>query len=654
MLSVQDSGQPARAGSPEAPPPAPTSPSPPDFTNVSDILGGRRVLFPVVDLMITQPNADDSLPLAQLSQTALFTDDGGQGEGPGCNNMKAPPDQNGFQTTVNIGRLYNLPNDVVVTVTSEGVIIGSWGEVFCDNTLLPSSPVPGSAPNPGAMPAGDFTGDGFTDFAVLFGSTPYIVTARDVNNTSAGVFWSDAGTPPFPATGLAALAAGDFDGDGNDELAMISTPFDISSCQDAQPCINVTIYNVQATSNNGQLERIHLVNIGSTQFTGIELPCVAGISATAGAFNGATNPNTGILQDQLLIAYSAGLMVQGVCFGSKTNLASIGATAQSTDPPSLEVSLADQLATDLGANIGGLASGHLDFFAPEEQAVLLTSDLGLSEASSYINIVTLDPALNIGIANSAPMRFANFKFGKPLGVALGNFDQVTDPNTPLALEVAVLTAEADSSSSEQPFNGAYTYTVNPANNFALSEVDYGYYGIFNSNQATPPSISSGDLQGRSILLGEPTKLTVEHVQPQLVLGMPPMHVDWVTDANGMGPAVLNLSAVLSSFYSSYESSDNTTVSSSSQNTTSWTPCRVGDNQRGFSVGKCGDRQRQRQRQPKRRLYARQDGREAERHLCDQLVQRVGGDRLRRQRVVQRRAPQPLHLSGHRADGVSGR
>ena len=48
-------------------------------------------------------------------------------------------------------------------------------------------------------------------------------------------------------------------------------------------------------------------------------------------------------------------------------------------------------------------------------------------------------------------------------------------------------------------------------------------------------LAAGDLQGRSIPLGPPEKLTITgQIQPDTILGVPPMHVDWITPAGGTG------------------------------------------------------------------------------------------------------------------------
>ena len=70
------------------------------------------------------------------------------------------------------------------------------------------------------------------------------------------------------------------------------------------------------------------------------------------------------------------------------------------------------------------------------------------------------------------------------------------------------------------------------------------------------NLAVGDLQGRSHALGAPEKVTVTgSIQPQVILGLPPMHIDFIQDANSVPngtPAVLNLTAMPSKYFSQYQ------------------------------------------------------------------------------------------------------
>ena len=88
------------------------------------------------------------------------------------------------------------------------------------------------------------------------------------------------------------------------------------------------------------------------------------------------------------------------------------------------------------------------------------------------------------------------------------------------------------------------------------------------------TLATVDLQGRSLLLGPPQKVTVtSNIQPQVVLGMPPMHIDFIQDANSLPngtPTELNLTAVPSIFNAQYETQQSGSNQSSNTNTTSYT------------------------------------------------------------------------------------
>ena len=129
-----------------------------------------------------------------------------------------------------------------------------------------------------------------------------------------------------------------------------------------------------------------------------------------------------------------------------------------------------------------------------------------------------------------------------------------------------------------------TYNVNPAGNFAISPgLGAALLGCANV-QGQWAGIATGDTQGRSLILGPPSKLTAKHTQPELILGAPPMHVDYVTPANSSGPIVLNLSAVPQGFNSSYKTTVTNSTQSSRQATTSYTNAVNASTSVGFKFG----------------------------------------------------------------------
>ena len=81
--------------------------------------------------------------------------------------------------------------------------------------------------------------------------------------------------------------------------------------------------------------------------------------------------------------------------------------------------------------------------------------------------------------------------------------------------------------------GVTLYNVDPQR-FFVSTLDT----LALPSSAMPPTsaglyqnLAVGDLQGRSQALGAPEKVTVTgSIQPQVILGLPPMHIDFIQDA----------------------------------------------------------------------------------------------------------------------------
>jgi hypothetical protein len=79
-----------------------------------------------------------------------------------------------------------------------------------------------------------------------------------------------------------------------------------------------------------------------------------------------------------------------------------------------------------------------------------------------------------------------------------------------------------------------------------------------------------DSQGRSLRLGAPTKVVIDHrSQPSVVLGVPPMHIDFIAPARQTTPQLFNVSAIPDGYFTQYQTDQSQGNQSSSQNTTSW-------------------------------------------------------------------------------------
>ena len=169
----------------------------------------------------------------------------------------------------------------------------------------------------------------------------------------------------------------------------------------------------------------------------------------------------------------------------------------------------------------------------------------------------------------------NAIFQRQAGVAIGRFDPA-DPSagtTDFNQQIAVLYDILDSGQLTS-HAAVRLYTVNPPTSFTpvwkwTTDINGPIEGVL----VAPLQV--GDLQGRSLLLGAPEKTTVaNHTQPDTVLGMPPMHVDYIvppdSSTNNPPPEVLNVNVFPDSFNTAYSFQTTTSAQASRQSSTSYT------------------------------------------------------------------------------------
>lgn len=108
--------------------------------------------------------------------------------------------------------------------------------------------------------------------------------------------------------------------------------------------------------------------------------------------------------------------------------------------------------------------------------------------------------------------------------SVGNFDHQNGNNTHNpALQLETYTQDA--------VNGAVALNIFNITPSQKSDWLQGVSENFLLNQSGIIATASavGDLQGRSLRLGSPEIVTIpQQIQPDIVLGLPPMHIDWVT------------------------------------------------------------------------------------------------------------------------------
>lgn len=516
----------------------------PNYSGVTDILGGRRLIFPDDDLFVTQVPTNLNGDVSNIYVKAS----GDKFTG-GLNTVNdiAPPSN--FAT--GIGRMYNLPYDVIVTVLGDGIYSSTNNQQFSFPTGI------GGQPTQNVIAKADFTGDGFDDFAFIDTShgAIQIFTAADVNDQNKGFVYA---TPvPLPAGTMCqgplaalpcALAAGDFDGSGVNELALASM---------AQTGIEIDVYKPQVTTGaDGKISSLSLTHIGQTLIADSN---AFSLTLTAGVYSGATASN-GILLSQLVVMY--GDVLWGP-LGSYEKIHLQPINIAPATPPDVTLTLANNYTfpgrfhTLLEMQI---KSGYLDFSSNTEQLVAMQQqDNSRFNQPRYgtLYVLTLDSSLNISQASSLTGGFESAISGSVFwtDIGLGNFDQPSALGASLSLEVAILNFVKTSPENNCTTENLEIVHIDPANNFKLSPVPGSetLIGLENQCWVAPlysldTELATGDIQGRSAVLGTPSVFQVQHIDPQLVLGAPPTHIDYITPDGKSPPEVFNVSAVPLGFF----------------------------------------------------------------------------------------------------------
>jgi hypothetical protein len=343
---------------------APVNAGGPDFSKVNDILQGRRTLFPSEDIIVSQSGSFEPT-ITTLLQTT--------GDAISSQTPYTIAPLNKFSSLVTTSApMFNLPRDVVVTVIEgETNLIDQIGG-FNQNFTNPLTGLPGLL---NTNTVTDLTGNGFADVAFLsmVPRSLNTMTAADTNDLSQGFFY---GTPvPVDFVGPYGLAAGDFDGDGVNEIALAYT---------SGNSIVVAIYKPNATTNpeGNKVTSLTLTQVGSTS---VPFPSASNgwLALTAGAYGGLPNP-------RLVLVYTN---------GSQTNVQPITVTPTSNSTQ-VTLKLAPLFTLAQNSTTAIFAqSGYLDFFDNAEQVVLDVQ----GNASKTIDVLTFDANLNVTLASSLPV-----------------------------------------------------------------------------------------------------------------------------------------------------------------------------------------------------------------------------------------------------------
>lgn len=517
----------------------------PDYSQVSDFLDGRRTLLAINDLTIgglVLPTSDGT----KIDEKNLYTLPGYDPK------LKNPAEI--------FARMFNTPIDTLVYV--QGSTIYAVDPVSKNSTSLALNLLPDEF-SEALIAVGDFRGDGFSEVVLALKSEMRIISAVNPFDFSKGLQSGPVFKPAFykSSDSKTAIAVGDFRGDGRREIALA---LELKTFPG--------IIRVQALSVDPKTLQFELRNNESNNFSDAH---VTGVSAAAGKFGSTSH-------DQLVLAYYnerlRQLQIKSFDFDS-----------------ALRPILKHHVVADLPA--GGeviLNKGRFDPSSPYDQ---LAMKYNLGRDNVRLGVISFDNALRFRL----PQLTVAPVFCSTPGLAVGNFSRTEavpqDPSKTQASFRLQLAIQTDNCAGRDM--GLNIFNVNPPG--APSEDFIVERQSAFSKTTNDPTwlkylnapIVAGDVQGRSFILGDPSKVVLEDTdQPSVITAMPPMHVDFISPVGGGDTVVLNLSAIPDGFRTLYETTSSEEKESTTTNTTSWSfgaqqkvsaELEIGDVEGGFGA-----------------------------------------------------------------------
>jgi hypothetical protein len=426
--------------------------------------------------------------------------------------------------------------------------------------------------------SGRFIGNGYDQ--MVFAATSYGFPVRQITFQAIG-----AVDPNNTASGIRVGAAALTINNASTIYAMTSGVFTDALAGEPPPNAQIAVLSGNPTNGTGLTLSLYSVTSNLTIVPGATLNLSLGsdgsgtlpsISIASGRFSGGNH-------DQIVVAY-AGPNPSNPAM-SPVKLVTIDFTTAGVP---VQRTTYDSAASVQDKALGGpsavlLQPARFDWFGNSAQVALSTFSY-LSTPGNYqngtgqIQIIQFDAALN---ASSGPAYSTSGEIYHYATTA-GRFDRMqanpipppaTEPNPNLQLaDVSVYTAGRSSQIIEMNL-----YNVDPAT-LAISKIwtseVFPYQYVPSSPTGFPSqaiTLNAADMQGRSVAIGPPEKATITgHIQPDLILGLPPMHVDWITPAEGGAAKVQNVSVYPQSFNTEYTFETNSGTSSSITGTTSYT------------------------------------------------------------------------------------
>jgi hypothetical protein len=507
----------------------------PDYSTKTDFLNGRRVLLQVDDIVLfgeTQrdKNYRDMGFNFYNSTNSTFAK-------PANNPISSTAVTPGIRSKVAYGRWWESNVDMPALIFHEDL---PWITLVLDRRInSPHGLVPsGDQADVRCQLVADYTGDGYDD--LIIGTTGsngtaqiVLASASDVTKPSAPAFG-----PPLTVAPCMAMAQSDLDGNGQFELVYVSGT--------ATYGLQITIYAFDP--------KTWTFSQAST-FTpktpeGTSSAPIRHASITAGNFK---TDNT----QQLALAYAPD--------ETQTIIKTI-------DVRSLQMFEGDRYETGSWPRVDGIIGLQAErLFATQATDSLVFffawhGNAGYKDAANkYLKVFSVDPTLKL-----TPHKNYDFStYDCVYDYAIGNFDyHITDPNnanqTELSMDkqLALVGGNCDNPSTVD------IHVLTLASDFTEKTTSSTVPSPFPNS--TSIMMIAGDAQGRSMILGQPDKVTLSmNQQTTVVVAAPPSHVDFIAPLGQTVPIVLNVSAMPQGFNTSYAAQTKGQSQSTSSSGSSW-------------------------------------------------------------------------------------
>jgi hypothetical protein len=472
----------------------------PDFSGENDILNGQTHLLRSDDLAYAYAQNASAAPYNNyLYPTFLLTNESNIVAGQFFTTTSVTTAPISAEVQIVMGRMFDLPNDVAAVLAIESAAPQQPAAVQLTATIydrLANRVLPVAVDvtedhsfAPAGVVMADFTGDGFDELVVSFVGTSgllAVITAAEPGNWGDGVV---VGPIYNQFTFYSSLAAADVDGDGQRELVAVTNGAPVTGAGGEMEVFGVNPVTLELTAQ------------GTTSLGAVGLENVV----VSGDYDG--NPN----DDEVAVAVSG--------------TAAVRPALQVYDFPSkpLVGTLLDQVnARDEPGTGVELVSGRIHWFGADGDAIVVAAKNANAAGGGDYLLSVFTVAQSKLVLQTTYSEGANVNMQ---AMALGRFDNKTtadsfNPDLQLA-------ASLESDLFDEYLYAAAFYTF--GSNGSGYAVQENWVSILPlpANTLVAPPLATGDLQGRSLRLGPPDKITINgHNAPSTIVGVPPMHLDW--------------------------------------------------------------------------------------------------------------------------------